>query len=434
MHIGYQVVGDGPIDVLYTGGFLLSFESYWEEPAYTRFIRRLASFSRLIMFDRRGTGVSDPVSPDDPPTLEQWADDALAVLDEAVSTQTALFGFGGIGGPVATLFAATHPERTKALVLLNSVAEGGGIRSLGTSGERDPGLTAEESLEVMRREWGRVDRDISRLAPSRANDDQFKRWLAKGYRQAAGPRMAMAAGRVMRDADITAILPAVQVPTLVMHCSGSPLPEQAKYLAGHIPGARFASFEGSDHLPWTNNFEPMLDEVQEFLTGIRPEPEPNRVLATVLFSDIVSSTEHVAGVGDRRWTQLLESHDEMIRRQLDSFRGREIKHTGDGFLATFDGPARAIRCAQAIGASALRLGVQVRAGLHTGEIEVRGEDISGIAVHIGQRVSALAGPGEVLVSRTVTDLVAGSGLGFVDRGEHELKGVPGRWQLYAVKT
>jgi class 3 adenylate cyclase len=432
IHIGYQLVGDGPIDLLYTGGFLLSFESYWEEPAYTRFIRRLASFSRLIMFDRRGTGVSDPVSIDNPPTLEQWADDALAVLDEVRSEKTALFGFGGIGGPVATVFAATHPERTTALVLVNSTAEGGRHREL-RPGEVDPGADSEEALERMRSEWGKRDRDISRLVPSRVNDKDFRIWLAKAYRQGAGPAMAMAVGRVMRDTDIRSVLPMVSVPTLVMHRAESAFPDQGRYLADHIANARFVELDGTDHLVWTEDFGPMLDEIQEFVTGDKPEPETDRVLATVLFSDIVSSTEQAAAVGDRRWKDRLEMHDAAVRRELQRFRGHEVKTTGDGFLATFDGPARAIRCAVATHEATDRMDLTLRIGVHTGEVERRGEDVAGLAVHIGQRVSALAGPGEILVSRTVTDLVAGSGLEFEERGDHELKGVPGRWALYAVK-
>jgi pimeloyl-ACP methyl ester carboxylesterase len=425
VNIAYQVVGDGPLDLVWVPGFVSHLEVGWEEPLYRRFFERLASFSRVIIFDKRGTGLSDRVSVKELPSLEQRMDDIRAVMDCIGSKRAALFGISE-GISLAALFAATYPERTSALIANGSFV---GFLGFVPTEER-----LQEWLNAVEQNWGQGI-DLPMFAPDRAGDERFRQWWARFERMAASPGAAAAILRMNFEIDIKHVLPTIRVPTLVLHQSDDAAvpPDSDRYMAQNIPGARYVEMPGTHHWPWMGDSEALLGEVQEFLTGVRPAPEPDRVLATVLFTDIVASTERAVKVGDRRWRDLLDSYYALARRDLGRFRGREIKTTGDGFLATFDGPARGIRCACAISDEAGRLGLPIRAGLHTGECEIMGEDIGGIAVHIGARVAAEAGSGEVLVSSTVKDLVAGSGLRFEDRGSRALKGVPEEWRLFAVE-
>jgi pimeloyl-ACP methyl ester carboxylesterase len=429
VNIAYQVVGDGALDLVYVSGWISNVELAWEEPTYARFLRRLASFSRLITFDKRGTGLSDPVPLRELPTLEERMDDLRAVLDAAGSQRAALFGHSE-GGNMSVLFAAAHPERTVALVTFGIFAK----RLWSPDYPWAPTAEARQrTIDELERDWG-GQMDVGELAPGA--DEAFKRRLATYLRRSASPGAAVALLRMNTDIDTRAVLPTIRVPTLVLHRTGDrdANVEEGRWIASQIPGARFVELPGEDHLPWVGDQDAVLDEVQEFLTGVRPPPEPDRVLATVLFTDIVGSTERATELGDRRWRELLERHHDLVRRQLDRFQGREVDTAGDGFLATFDGPARGIRCARAIGGALGELGLDVRAGLHTGECELLGDKVAGVAVHTGARVAAQAAPGEVLVSQTVKDLVAGSGIEFEDRGVHALKGVPGEWRLYAVSN
>jgi class 3 adenylate cyclase len=429
LNIAYQVVGEGPLDLVYVAGWISNIELAWEEPLYARFLRRLASFSRLIMFDKRGTGLSDPVPLDALPTLEERMDDLRAVLQAAGSERTALFGHSE-GGSMSVLFAAAHPERTVALATFGIFAK----RIWSPDYPWAPTPEARrEMIEQLERGWG-GDMDLHELVPSA--DAAYKRRLATYLRRSASPGAAVALLRMNTHIDTRAVLPTIRVPTLVLNRRGDldADVEEGRWIASQIPGARFVELAGVDHLPWVGDQDSVLDEVQEFLTGVRPPPEPDRVLATVLFTDIVGSTERASALGDRRWRELLERHHDVVRRHLDRFQGTEVDTAGDGFLATFDGPARAVRCARAIGEALRELGIDVRAGLHTGECELVGDKVAGVAVHTGARVAAKAGPGEVFVSQTVKDLVAGSGIEFDERGEHVLKGVPGQWRLYAVSN
>lgn len=431
--IAYQVSGEGPIDILFNGGFFMSFEFFWEDEVYARFLGHLQSIGRLIMFDRRGVGMSDPVPASDPPTIEQWTEDALVVLDAADSQRAAVIGFGAIGGPVAMLFAATHPERTAALILINSASRWLDVVGMDADRQR-----MEIDRDTFVTEWPNSggSATLEQMAPSRAGDAEFAEWHARSRRRSVSPSMAWAVNVSMRSTDVSSVLPTINVPTLVLHRRGCELlpVEGARSPAAAIPGARLVELPGSDFFLWSGDIDQILAEIQEFLTGERPEPETDRVLATVLFTDFVESTRRSIEQGDRAWRRVLDRHDQAVRRQLDRFRGRWIKQTGDGVLATFDGPARAIRCAVAIREAVRPLGIDVRTGQHSGEIELRGDDVSGIAVTIARRVCDLVEGDDVLVSRTVTDLVAGSDLEFEDRGEHELKGVPGRWELFMVKS
>ncbi|MCH7835430.1 MAG: adenylate/guanylate cyclase domain-containing protein [Chloroflexi bacterium] len=423
--IAYQVVGDGPLDLVWVPGFISHLECGWEEPSLARFFHRLASFSRLIIFDKRGTGLSDRVSVKELSTLEARMDDVRAVMDAVGSERAALFGFSE-GGAMCALFAATYPERTSALLLYGAFA-----RLMEIQPTTDQ---IQLVLDAIDRTWGQ-ESNLHQFGPSRADDPQFKQWWTRLMRLGASPGAAVAVTRANFEIDIGHILPAIRVPTLILHRAKDCLipVERGRSMAEQIPGAKYVELPGVDHLPFLGDADAILDELQEFLTGVRPGPEPDRVLATVLFTDIVGSTERASELGDRRWRDLLDSYYGLARRELDRFRGREIKTMGDGFLATFDGPARGIRCACAVSDSATQLGLAIRAGLHTGECEMMGEDVSGIAVHIGARVAAEATAGEVLVSSTVKDLVAGSGIGFEDRGHHALKGVPEEWRLFAVQ-
>jgi len=428
VHIAYQVVGDGRLDLVYAPPWIGNMELIWEEPSCARFLKRLASFSRLILFDKRGTGSSDRAV--EIPILEQQIDDLISVMDSVGSERAALLG-ASEGGSLCTLFAATHPERTSALILCGAVA------TTRWSPETPWALTRETFetwIQTVGREWG-GPLAIELFAPSVAHDQRFRDWWARLLRLAASPATAIALLRMLDDIDVRPVLPTIRVPTLVLHCTGDRAVnvENGRYLGRHIPNAKYVELPGADHFPYVGDTEAILAEIEEFLTGARHAPEADRVLATVLFTDIVGSTTHAAGIGDQRWRDLLGSYQALVRRELARFRGREVKTLGDGFLATFDGPARAIRCACAIRDSVRPLGIEIRAGLHTGECELMDDDVGGIAVHIGARVAASAAPGEVLVSSTVKDLVAGSGLRFADRGTHHLRGVPGEWRLFAVE-
>jgi pimeloyl-ACP methyl ester carboxylesterase len=428
-HIAYQVVGDANLDLVLLPGAFSHVEHQWEEPSFARFLHRLASFSRLIVLDVRGTGLSDRAV--DLPTLEEQIDDILAVLEEVGSERAALFGLSQ-GGGLASLFAATHPARTSALVLFGAYA-----RSMWAE-DFSWGRTPEEYDELMRladEGWG-TGVFLPLVAPSAANDASFKVWLAKQERLAGSPGANLAFFRAQREADVRHVLPAIQAPTLVMQRREDAYRrvEHGRYLAETIPGATYIELPGRDNLPYVGDQEAILDEVQEFLTGVRHSAEPDRVLATVLFTDIVGATARAAELGDRAWRDLLERHNAVVRRELERGRGREVDTTGDGFLATFDGPARAIRSAHAIAERIQALALDIRSGLHTGEVELVGDHVRGIAVHIGARTAALAGPGEVLVTSTVKDLVAGSGIEFEDRGMRALKGVPGDWRVFRVTS
>jgi len=436
VHIAYQTVGSGPVDIVFVMAWTTHIELMWKEPTLARFLSRLAAFSRLIVFDKRGTGLSDRVPDDRLPSLEVRMDDARAVMDAVGSERAIVLGFSE-GGPMATLFAATYPERTIALILFGTSA-----CWRPTVDYPFPVPTDEEHeryLEQIGQLWGTREFAAQELrewgAPTLANDDLAIGWLADYLRHAASPGAAIALERMNRGIDIRPALPAIHVPTLVLARDGDLLftAEESKWMADKIHGARFVSFPGVDHLYWVGNQDELLVEIERFVVEVGDEEaELDRVLATVMFTDIVGSTERAAALGDRRWKELLASHHDTVRHLLARYRGREIATAGDGFLATFDGPARAVRCARSIVDAVQPLGIEIRAGCHTGEIAFDGDDVRGIAVHIGSRVGALAGASEVLVSSTVKDLVAGSGLVFEDRGEHELKGVPDRWHLYRV--
>ena len=427
VHIAYQVIGSGAIDLVLIPGLFSNIDHHWEEPGCARFLRRLASFTRLIVVDPRGTGLSDRAQ--QYPPMEDQVDDILSVLD-AVGSRSAAFLVFSQAGPIAMLFAATHPERTRALVLYATYAMNG-------LAEDYPWGRSTEWLDnfdrLIEREWG-TGFFLPQIAPSRVDDPSFRSWWARMERASCGPGNAHTYFRVYAQTDVRSILPSIQVPTLVLQRDADVFrdPGHSKYLAAHIPSARYAELSGVDHLPYVGDADAIVEEVQEFLTGVRPLPDHDRVLATVLFTDIVASTDKASAIGDRAWKELLARHDGLIRRELGAFRGMEIHTTGDGFLATFDGPARAIRCARSIVDAVHGIGLQVRAGIHTGEIELMGDQVGGIAVHIGARVAALADADQVLVSGTVKDLVAGSDIEFEDRGSHTLKGVPGQRRVFAV--
>ena len=427
--IAYQVIGEGSLDLVFVPGFVSHVELLWDEPAVARFLRRLGSFSRLILFDKRGQGLSD--RPADPPTLEDSMGDLRAVMEAAGCDRPAIFGISE-GGPMSILFAATYPDQISSLVLYGTYA-----RMV-----RAPGLPwgiPDDALdmwgETMRLEWGGPI-GMPLWAPSLAGDPKFEGWWARLLRQGTSPAGAIALMNLYREIDVRAILPTIRVPTLILHRTDDRVVpvRQGRYLAEQIPDARYVELSGDDHLAMVGDQDALIDEMEEFLVGSRRAHEPERALTTVLFTDIVGSTETAAELGDRRWRDLLERHDAMVRRQLDVHRGREVKTMGDGFLATFDGPARAIRCACAIRNELSGIGIEVRAGIHTGEVELIGDDVSGMAVNIGARIGTLADRGEVRVSSTVKELVVGSGLKFAERGEHTLKGAPGEWHLFAVEA
>jgi pimeloyl-ACP methyl ester carboxylesterase len=429
VHIAYQVLGEGEVDLVFVMGWITNLETYWELPAYRRFMQRLAGFTRLILFDKRGMGLSDRTLIG---TLEERMDDVRAVMDAVGSERAVLLGVSE-GAPMSMVFAATHPERTAGLIFV-----GGEVKEIieddwpwGQSSRDDYEAMLAQTLEGF---WGKPTRVW--FAPSVENDPVAISWLSRLERSAASPASAVAFMRLGSEIDVRHVAPSIHVPTLMLHTPEDPVVryEQARWLAEQIPGARLVELKGRDHVPWFDVADEVITEVRDFLTGFREAPEPENVLATVLFTDIVGSTDRARELGDSQWTALLEQHHATVRGVLNQYRGREIDTTGDGFLAAFDGPARGIRCAQAIIEALGRIGIQARAGLHTGEVEMVGEKIAGIAVHIGARVAAVAGAGEVLVSPTVRDLVAGSGIAFEDRGLHELKGLDEPRQIFAVRS
>jgi pimeloyl-ACP methyl ester carboxylesterase len=430
VHIAYEVVGEGERDLVLVQGFMSHLDLEWENPALVRLFQGLNTIGRLILFDKRGTGLSDRAV--GAPTLEERMDDVRAVMDAAGSEHAVLMGVSE-GAPMCLLFAATHPERTNALVLHGGMARSTEAPDYPWAPPAD-GLVEAAAELIFPVVYEGEDLDI--WTPSLVDDPQYKAWLARYRRAGVSPDGVRMIYETFLDIDVRDVLPTITVPTLVLHRRGDRVVNwrAAKWMAEQIPGAKYVELAGRDHLPWAGDADAVIEEIREFLTGVRAGPETDRVLATVMFTDVVGSTERVVALGDRKWKDALELHDRTVRRQLDVFRGHEIKTMGDGFLATFDGPARAIHCGRAIRDAAAELGMNERVGLHTGEVEVRGDDIGGVAVHIGQRVSALAQPSEILVSSTVKDLVAGSGIAFADRGEHELKGVPDRWRLYAVSS
>jgi pimeloyl-ACP methyl ester carboxylesterase len=425
--IAYLVAGKGPADLVFVPGWVSHIEYAWEEPNLAPFVERLASFSRLIFMDRRGTGLSDPV--ERLPTMEERMDDLRAVMDAAGSERAFLFGISE-GGPMCSLFAATWPKRTAGLVLCNTTARFMVAQNYSWGFNQQQ---VERFLARCQTEWG-TGVSAKVFAPSKAGDEEFQKSWGRFERRAVSPSGIVKILAMALDTDVRDVLPSIQVPTLVIHRRGDPvLPaEGGRYLAEHIPGARLIEVAGDDHFPWVGDTDSILDPIEQFVTGTRRAPRIDRVLATVLFVDIVDSTRHLSERGDRAWRDLLDRFYEILRQEIERFKGREINTTGDGLLATFDGPARGIRCAQAMSVEVHRLGIEIRAGLHCGECELVGDGVAGIAVHIGARVAEKAAPGEILVSGTVKDLVAGSGIPFSDRGTHELKGVPGEWRLYAA--
>jgi class 3 adenylate cyclase len=428
VHIAYQVFGEGDLDLVLVPGYVTHVELVWEHEPAARFLEGLASFARVITFDRRGSGLSDPVA--EAPTLEQRMDDVRAVMDAADSERAALVGISE-GVPMSILFAATYPRRVQALVCSGGMARSTYADDYPWALPADALL--ESGVELIVPNWG--DGSLVEVAaPSQADNPESRAFFARMQRATASPGMMTALAQMFLDLDVRDVVPSVHIPTLVLHRVRDRLVNvgNGRWLAEHMPNARLVELEGDDHVPWYERPDEWLGEVQEFLTGARAVPEPDRVLATVLFTDIVASTRTAAELGDKRWREVLDAHAHVVRDALSRFDGREVKSTGDGFLATFDGPARAIHCARAVLESSEPLGIRVRAGLHAGECEVMGDDIGGMAVHIAARVSALAGPGEVLVSRTVKDLVVGSDIRFSDRGEHTLKGIDDAWHLYAV--
>jgi len=428
--VAYQVFGQGPPDLLYMAGTGDALDVRWEWPPYAHFLRRLASFSRVIMFDPRGQGVSDRVAPG-VSVWEDWTQDARAVLD-AVGSERAAVWAGLDATPIAVLFAATQPERTQALILFGGTARF-------AAADDYPGVSPEftdDAQSAVAEAWG-TEASAFILTPSLADDPAYRRWFAKSSRAASSRHDAVALGMVIGSMDVREVLPSVRAPALVVHRKGSlwvPI-EQARYLAEHLPDARLLLGDGDDPSPWAEPIEEILDEIEGFVTGARTRaPSTDRVLATVLFTDIVGSTERAAAQGDRHWRTLLESHDTISRGVLDQHGGRIIKLTGDGVLATFDGPGRAVQCARSLREALRTLAIDIRAGIHTGEIEVRGDDIAGIAVHVASRVMDHAEPGEIWVSGAVPLLMVGSNVEFEPRGEWALKGIPGEWPLLAVRT
>ncbi|WFU16057.1 adenylate/guanylate cyclase domain-containing protein [Bradyrhizobium sp. CB3481] len=423
VRIAYQVVGEGPLDLVFVPGFISNLDVAWEEPYRARIWTRLAAFARLIMFDQRGTGLSDRTV--GVPTLEERMDDVRAVMDAVGSKQAALFGISE-GGAMSLLFSATYPERTRALVLYGAY---GHFRSWVLPPEE-----IDAALERMERNWGSGE-SLRLFAPSVASDETFKLSWARFERLGASPSAVVALMRMNSEIDVRPILPSIRVPTFIIHRQGDVRVnvEAGRFMARQIPNAKYLELPGNDHLLWTGETERVLDEIEEFLTGSRSTTDSDRVLATVMFTDIVNSTKRAETIGDRAWHDVLDRHNALVRREISRHRGHEVRTMGDGFLATFDGPARSIRCALAINEGVEALGLQVRAGLHTGEVEMSDNDLSGIAVHIAARVATIAKPGQVLVSNTVRDLVAGSNIRFHDEGSHSLKGLTESVRLFAAE-
>lgn len=430
LFIAYTSEGVGPPNLLLTLGHFFHLEVAREWLPFSRCMERIASYSRVVLLDRRGTGLSDGMSP--ATTVDDAMDDLRAVMDDAGLERAVLVG-SAEGGPMCMLFAATFPQRVSALVLIGTFARRLEAPDYPAGYSR---TQHEHILRTFEERWGRGPVGIREFAPARATDPAFRAWYARLQRYSASPGSAMAWYRMCGEVDVRHVLPTIRVPTLVMHRTGDMIVPVAhgRYLAERIPGARYVELPGGGNFWFDDDGDAILAEIEEFVTGARPTPAADRVLLTVLFTDIVGSTRLAAELGDARWRDLLAAHHALVRRELARFRGREVKTIGDGFLATFDGPARAVRCAHAITEAVRALGVEVRAGLHTGECELVADDVGGIAVHIAARVAARAGANEVLVSSTVRDLVAGSGLRFADRGGHELQGVPGEWRLHALET
>jgi class 3 adenylate cyclase len=429
-HVAYQTLGEGPTDLVFLP-FLMSIDVMWDDPPYAHVLHRMATIARLICLEPRGLGTSDPVSLGALPTLEAWAEDVVAVLDAVGSRQTIVLGQHMLGFD-AMMFAAAHPERTSGLILIDARAR---VRWAEDYPIGAPSEAVDTLIRTMASAWG-TGALAAIYAPSRAEDDRFRRWMARLERSCLSPGGFEAIAAMDCDQDLRAVLPTISVPTLVLSSHGGAFDsiEHGRYLANHIRDSRLCVIAGTDYFQFsTDTGDEVVDCIEEFITGVPPTREPDRVLATISFTDICASTEKAAALGDRRWKELLAEHERVVHREVQRHRGHAIKDTGDGNLSTFDGPARAVRCALSIRDGVRPLGIEMRAGLHTGEVELAGEDIRGIAVHIAARVSALARPAEVLVSRTVTDLVAGSGITFSDRGEHELKGVTGTWRLFAVE-
>jgi pimeloyl-ACP methyl ester carboxylesterase len=428
VHVAYQVVGDGPVDIVLVEGFLTNRHVLWEEPSYRRFVERLGAFARVILFDKRGMGLSDRVQAG---TLEERMDDVRAVMDAAGSERAALVGESE-GGPMSMLFAASFPQRTVALLLCGAEVKEETTEDWpwGESTREE----FEESMTTLAERWSSAPSSLSAFVPSRGDDPQLLEWFARLKVQSASPAAAELFMRMAHEIDVRDVAPAIRVPTLILHSVDDQVchVENARYLARTIPGARYVELPGGDHMMYAELADPAIAEIREFLTGVREGPEPERLLATVLFTDLVGSTERAGELGDKRWRELLERHHQAVRRELTRFSGREIDTAGDGFLAAFDGPARAIRCAKAVVSAIDELGLAVRAGVHTGECEVLGDKLAGLAVHVGARVAAQAGPGEVLVSSTVRDLIAGSGIELEDRGLYALKGIDEERRLYAA--
>jgi class 3 adenylate cyclase len=435
IHVAYRQWGDAPRDIVNVPNWAINVDAIDDIPEMAGFLDVISRVGRYTLFEQPGTGVSDPVPLDSLPGLEQWTDTTKAVMDDAGIASGVLLAMDAAALP-ACVFAATFPERTSALILF-----GGFVRAKADV-DYPVGWDSDHAaflLEAQLAAWGSAGVQVVAMPSIDWTDYRLKKW-SRYERMTLSPNSARAFFRVIFDADVRHVLPSIRVPTLVLHRAGDRLipVEHGRYLAENIPGARYVELPGDDHYFFTGDVERVVDEIEGFLTGARKETSAdtsrNRMLATILFTDIVGSTERAAERGDRRWRQILDDHDQLTRTQVRNFNGREVKNVGDGFLATFDGPARAIKAAVAIRESVRGLGIDVRAGLHTGECEVRGEDVGGIAVHIGARVASLAGPGEILVSGTVKDLVIGSGIAFEDRGAKTLKGVPGKWRLYAVKN
>jgi class 3 adenylate cyclase len=428
IHIAYTIVGEGPLDLVVVSGALTNLEVLWENPDYRRFHEGLGAFARVILFDKRGMGLSDRVRVG---TLEERMEDVRAVMDATGSESAALMG-NSEGGPMSILFAATYPNRTRALILSGAEVKEETTDDWpwgeGTRTEFEEWMTPESILG----RWGQ-GLSVGYLMPSRKDDERLREWFGRLQVQSASPMEAIAFMRMGFEIDVRHVVPSVNVPTLIVHRVGDLVCHvgNARWLAQHIPAAKYVELPGDDHVAWADGDE-ILAEVREFLTGVREPAEPDRALATVLFTDIVESTERARELGDREWRSLLDRHHAAVRQELERFRGREVDTAGDGFFAVFDGPARGIRCARAIVDAVGSVGLDVRAGMHTGEVELAGDAVRGISVHTGARIASLATAGEVLVSGTVKDLIAGSGIDLEDRGVHELKGIPGEWRVYAV--
>lgn len=429
VHIAYQVIGDGPIDLVFVPGWVSHVELSWEVSVYASFLIKLASFSRLIIFDKRGTGLSDRVGLRNLPTLEERAEDLLVVMDAVGSEKAAVFGFSE-GGNMSAYFAASHPERTIALVMFGTFAKRIWAPDYPWAPKPED---REREIVGVERDWG-GGLDLEKYMPSMMHDQSFLESMATYLRRSASPGAAVALLRMNTQIDISGILPTIRSPSLVLHRTGDRDAniEEGRWIADKIPGSQFVELPGEDHFPYVGDQDAVVDHVQEFLTGELPKKPVTRVLASILFTDIVSSTKAAGEMGDAAWRELLNRHDQMCRSTIDRFQGENVKSTGDGILATFDGPGRAVSCAKIIIDEGKKMGIEIRAGVHVGEVELRDDEIAGVAVHLCARVSGQAGGGEVLVSRTVRDLVAGSDHKFAARGDFALKGFDEKWALYAL--